>query len=182
MSNTVSHLRATLLTVRGHQEAAIGLYRHILESEPVDPAALISVLQHCRAQARVEEAVAVATRALDHDPNHFIALDGLAWAYLQRGEHDRAMPVVAHAIRSFDALNLGAPTGRGLRMTMGITRMLLHVVRACSPTMRRRYANLRSSDDAVASASSGLSEWRTWATGYLDWYSRARGSPTKEAP
>src|SRR5712691_3447641 len=102
------HVRAGVLTLRGHHAAAVSEYRRSLESDPTAPPALIAVLPDCRARGAVAEAIDAANRALSRDASNFIALDGLAWAYLQQEDHHRARPIVEKAVRAFEELDTGS--------------------------------------------------------------------------
>jgi tetratricopeptide (TPR) repeat protein len=161
------HIRAGVMTVRGNHALAATEYRRVLESDPGDPAALIAVLQDCRTRGDAVEAIVAANRALARDAANFIALDGLAWAYLEQGDHHQAKAAIERAIGALDGLDSQAAF-RGLPGVMvSVVRLFLRL-----PGLRSRYPRLRSTSEMEAEAARGIAEWRTWALEYLAWYDR----------
>jgi len=165
------HIRAGVLAVRGRHDAAAAEYRRALESDPGDPAALIALLRDCRAHGAVADAIAVANRALALDAGNYIALDGLAWAYLEQQDHHRAFVTVERALKALDALDTGAAFGGVARYLIGAVRLVLRL-----PGLRGRFGTLRSTSEMQAEALRGIAEWRAWALSYMAWYRQEHGS------
>ena len=87
-------LRAQSLVGRNRCPEAAVVYRDVLRSDPVHAPGLYVVLADCRARGAVDEAITIATRALAVDDAQFAALQTLAWAYVTKGDHAAARPVV----------------------------------------------------------------------------------------
>lgn len=158
-------MRAGMLALRGRHDQAAAEYRRALDSDPIDPPALIAVLQDCRRRRAVAEAIETATQALSLDPSNFTALDGLAWAYLQQGDHRRAKPVVERAVQAFDALNTSAAFKGVSRFLIGALRLLARL-----PGLRSHLPTVPPTSELEQSAAHGLANWRTWALDYLAWH------------
>ena len=152
----VRRLRAQYLVARNRWTEAATIYRDVLRSEPVHAPGLYVVLADCRARGHIDEAIAIATRALAVDDVQFVALQTLAWAYVTKGDHASARPVVAKAVELFDRQRLGAPSS-ALR---GIDRVL-----DLAQLRRRRSLRIRSNVDKRVADS--LLSWRRWAQEYL---------------
>ncbi len=167
--NWPKHVRAGFLTLRGRPARGATEYRRALESVPDDPAALIGVLDDCRARGDATEAVEVATRALARDPSNFIALKGLAWAYLEQEDHHHAKVVVERGIRALDELDTASAFRGMARVVIETTRLALRV------WWFRRRRSIPTSSEMEAKAARGLAEWREWAVAYLAWYDQAYG-------
>jgi tetratricopeptide (TPR) repeat protein len=166
-----AHLAAAFHTIRGRHERALAIYQNILASDPGDPAALSAVLSELRRGGEALQAIEVAERALAAMPDNFMALDGLAWARIQRGEHEQARTVVERAIVTFEALKPGKPLGALERLALGTVRLL-----GTMPGLRSRVPRIPSAASVDADAARGLADWRKWANDYLAWYEQKHGS------
>ena len=152
-------IRALMLDVRGHKALALTEYRRVLESDPSQFTALVTVLEDCRKRGDAGEAIVLANRALARDATNFMALDGLAWAYLKQGDHHQAKAAIERALQAIDRLDIGE-VFRSARIMIWVVRLVLRV-----PGLRRRYppALLRSNPEMEAQAARGIAEWKTWA-------------------
>lgn len=159
-------IRALVLDVRGRQALALTEYRRILDSDPSHFTALFTVLEDCRQRRDVAEAIVLANRALACDSTSFIALDGLAWAYLKQGDHHQAKAAIERALQAIDGFDVGGAF-RSARIMIWVVRLVLRL-----PGLRRRYPHLRSNSEMEAQAARGIAEWKTWALQYLAWYDR----------
>ena len=173
--NWPKHIQAGFMTLRGRPARAAAEYRRALESDPADPAALIGVLDDCRARGDAADAIDVATRALARDATNFIALDGLAWAYLEQEDHHHAKVVVERGIKALDELDTDSAFRGSARVVIEIMRLALRVL------WFRRRRSIPTSSQMEARAARGLVEWREWATAYLDWYDQTHGPGSPES-
>jgi tetratricopeptide (TPR) repeat protein len=162
--------------LRGKRDRAIDTYRTILVSDPADPAALPMVLADLRRSGDARQAVATAERALAAMPDNFFALDGLAWARIELGEHARAKAAVERAIQSLDSLKVGQPIGILGRVALSVVRFVGSI-----PVLGARVPEIPSAATINARADRGLAEWRGWANGYLAWYNTHQASGAVEA-
>lgn len=140
----LDRLRADYLLARNRTAEAAALYRGLLQSDPVHVPGLIAVLADCHERNAVDDAIAVATRALAVASEHFMALRTTGWAYASRGDHAAARPVIARALEQFEAQGLGEPS---------------RTVRALDHVLTRRLG--------VEGGAESLSAWRQWAQAYL---------------
>jgi tetratricopeptide (TPR) repeat protein len=141
--NWLISFRAQYLLARNRTAEAAVLYRDLLQSDPVHVPGLIAVLVDCHERNAIDDAITVATRALTVDSKHFMALQTLGWAYVKRGDHSAARPVIAKALEQFDAQGL-AEAHRALWVL-------------------DRVASRRPGAEAAAQ----LAAWKQWAVDYL---------------
>lgn len=88
----------SLYHTAGRTSDAERVLRQVLAVEPSNPDAL-NFLGYLLADSgqRLDEAVALVTRALEHDPENGSYLDSLGWAHFQRGELDQAAKYLSAA-------------------------------------------------------------------------------------
>jgi tetratricopeptide (TPR) repeat protein len=155
-----------MIEARGNHAIALSEYRRILQSDPSQFSALVNVLQDCRTRGDAAEAIVLANRALAHDDTNFIALDGLAWAFLKQGDYHQAKTATERALKAIDSLDVGeAFRSLFVRITTSVMRLVLRL-----PGLRKRYPRLRSTSEMEARAAEDVAEWRAWALEYLAWY------------
>lgn len=160
-------IAATAWNAIGRREAALAVYREILESEPDHSTALYYVLRSCRERARVAEVLEIAQRALDRDPGDFGALDALAWAHITQGDHRRAKVVVHRALGSL--AHLESTKDRTLSRIPG---WLLWTLRVATTALSLFPTKLPRGDPRVVLARNlarEMRQWRAWAREYLAW-------------
>jgi tetratricopeptide (TPR) repeat protein len=162
--------------IRGRRDRAMETYRAILASDPADPAALPMVLDDLRRDGKAQQAIDTAERALAAMPDNFFALDGLAWARIELGDHGQAKAAVERAIHSLETLNPGKPLGPVVRAVLGMVRFLGFI-----PGLGGRVPRIPSSASINADAGRGLAEWRQWANAYLAWYDHEHGVGARAA-
>jgi tetratricopeptide (TPR) repeat protein len=143
--------------------------RRILATEPADPSALPMVLDSLRRNGQFDEVIAVAQRALAVMPDNFFALDGLAWARMQRGEHQQAKQAIDQALASLRDLGLDRPFGRAAKLSIGAVRLVGHL-----PFLRKALPQVPEIREMQRSSAEWAEGWRTWANNYVQWYERER--------
>jgi len=113
---------------------------------------------------RREDALAIALKTLEVEPNEFYALRIVAGVYAERGEYD---PAYSYAKRL-----LGADTPH-FPPTKTVSRMLAPL--AWLPAIRRLKERVGHDEQETKSS---YSEWLQWANGYVRWYeSRLQSAP-----
>ncbi len=173
------HVVATLHLMRGRREQAMDAFRRILTTEPADPSALPMVLDDLRQRSQVNEAIPIAERALVAMPDNFFALDALAWARIQRGEHTQAKDAIDKAVVSLSDLGVERPFKRPARLMLRIVLMLARL-----PLLLKGQSRVPSVHAIETGSAEWVARWRAWAQSYLEWYEheqnpqRGAGRPT----
>jgi tetratricopeptide (TPR) repeat protein len=141
--------------------------RRILVTEPADPSALPIVLDELRSRNQVEEVIQIAERALAAMPDNFFALDALAWARIQRGEHAQAKQALHAALASLRNLGVERPFGRLAKLSLQVMRAIARL-----RLLPKRLSRMPSPDAIETNSAEWATCWRTWALAYLAWCER----------
>jgi tetratricopeptide (TPR) repeat protein len=157
--------------MQGRQHEAIEEFQAVLRADPIDPAALVAVLDDYRRRGAVDDAIRVGNRALELSPANFPALDGLAWAYIQQGEHDLAKDAIERALAASGGLDCNSAFRGFPRLILGALRLA-----ARFPGLRSHLPTLPPTTVMAASATQSMAEWKSWALEYLAWYEREHPS------
>lgn len=158
--NCLLQLRAAILTTRGRMADAARLYREVLEREPAHNPGLLIVLADCRQRGAVDRAIDIAERALQIEPNHFVALQTLGWAHVLRGNHGAARPVIARALAEYRRQRL-ADSPR----VLGSMDAAVGLISRLSWLSHR--AQRSSSVSLAERAAEPLKAWKDWAEQYV---------------
>jgi tetratricopeptide (TPR) repeat protein len=125
-----------------------------LAADERDLMALMALADAYWRNQRREDALTLALRALEVEPDHSYALRIAAGVYAERGEHE---PAYRYARRLLDA-----------RKPLGV-RSVSRILAALTwlPVVRR-LKELVDRDERETESS--YSEWLHWANGYVRWY------------
>lgn len=91
-------LYGRLLEALGYLDEGLAAKQRVLERDPSSATVHLQIALSYWNQRRYDEMIAWATRSLELDPQHVLACEYLAGAYLKKGDHDRHMAAsLAHA-------------------------------------------------------------------------------------
>jgi hypothetical protein len=93
-------------------------------------------------------------------------LKTLAWAYVTRGDHQAARPVIERALSRFDELKLGDPPAV-LRIISAAAGLF-----ARFPVLAQLFPRLVRLRHVAAQTADELNAWKARAREYLEWHSR----------
>lgn len=90
-------IKAFVYSAMDEHAKAERLYAQVVRANPTDPQPKVRRAESLIELKRYEEAITVATAALQDDPNHFDALHARATAYLAMGDGDAALADIKQA-------------------------------------------------------------------------------------
>lgn len=101
-----------LLDARGRHEEALAIKLRALDADPRSPLVHIQIALSYWNRRDYDSAIHWAEKALATDPNHLLAREFLTGAYIQKGQHDRAM---AEGLRHAECAGASSEALRPLR-------------------------------------------------------------------
>jgi tetratricopeptide (TPR) repeat protein len=161
------NLEASRRIGRGDYRAAADCYRAIAAADPEQWPALL-MLAHCHeCQGQHAEELAAAMRVVAAHPNEFLALQSMARACVNSGDHHTAKLYVDRALARVPP----ALSRREERYFLFCVRAIVAVMRLL-PRYRRR---LGLAQALKLSPTESHREWKAWAHEYLAWYAETFG-------
>jgi tetratricopeptide (TPR) repeat protein len=159
----------------GKRGRSIAHYRTVLEREPADWSALCFVLRHLQSAGRDAEALDTAERALEAEPDHFLALQTAACLAVKLGRYQDAKDYVERSVAAVPEIHPDSVPSRAFDGLMSLVWRAGRIVRG---------ARVLAGPPTPPSwgAACELEEWKVWARRYLAWYASVSEEPEEDGP
>lgn len=160
MSSLRHQVAAMWQSLRGRHDNALVHHRVTLDHDPAHWSALFFVLEQLQREGRDAEALAVAQRALEREPSHFLALQTAACLSVKLARYGDGEHYVERALNAVPDVRAGS--------TPALDGFYLITWRAAR-LFRGRRAPSNPPDTPSWATARYLDDWKEWALGYLAW-------------